>query len=225
MRILSLGCGVNSTALLILKDFDLAVFCDTGGENPETYEYLEKYIKPYCKKHNIRLEEIRREDTLYDHYMSKQIIPTRRFRHCTDKFKIRPLKKFFKQFDTVEVLIGFASDEAHRAKDGCGNTYPLIEMGITREGCKQIIIDAGLPIPIKSGCYFCPFTPKQKWLDLLENHKDLFIKAEKLEKNNKRYPRLTLTNKTLESVRKSKEDQQGLCDYLESCEFCEISTH
>jgi 3'-phosphoadenosine 5'-phosphosulfate sulfotransferase (PAPS reductase)/FAD synthetase len=53
VRILCLGAGVNSTALLVLhqKDvvkFDIAVFADTGGEHPETYAYLENVIKPLC---------------------------------------------------------------------------------------------------------------------------------------------------------------------------------
>ena len=34
--------------------------------------------------------------------------------------------------------------------------YPLIEWGYNLEKCKQIITDAGLPLPVKSACYFCP---------------------------------------------------------------------
>ena len=35
----------------------------------------------------------------------------------------------------------------------------------------------------KSGCYFCMFTPKKKWIELKNNHPDLFQKTLDLEKN------------------------------------------
>ena len=48
---LSLGAGVDTTAILLMPDImdktDFILFADTGGENPETYEYLDKYLKPY----------------------------------------------------------------------------------------------------------------------------------------------------------------------------------
>lgn len=230
-RILSLGVGVNSTALLVLKaqgkvEFDVAVFADTGGEHPETYRYFHEVILPFCMEHEIELARVKSDKPpLYDFYFSKHIIPTRRFRHCTDHYKIKPLKKYAMQKypdEEIQFLIGFATDEAHRAKEDCGSVYPLLELGIDREGCKRVIIEAGLPLPIKSGCYFCPFTKKQGWLNLLNNHKALFVKAEELEKNCSRYPEFTLTNKPLERVRKNVEDQQSLCDWVSKCPICEV---
>ena len=51
---LSLGAGVDTTAILLMPDVmdktDFVMFADTGGENPETYSYLERYIKPYLEK-------------------------------------------------------------------------------------------------------------------------------------------------------------------------------
>jgi len=231
IKVLSLGAGVNSTALLVLKakgkvHFDCAVFADTGGEHPETYRYLQEVITPFCLEHNIELVRVKsKKPPLYEHYFSKNIIPSRRWRHCTDHYKIRPLKKFaLSKFpdEQIQFLIGFATDEAHRVKEGCGNSYPLIELGVDREGCKTIIREAGLPLPIKSGCYFCPFTKKSGWLNLLKSHKNLFVKAEELEKNGSQYPKWTLTNKPLERVRESVEDQQSLCDWVPNCPICEI---
>ena len=45
-HVLSFGGGVNSAALMVVLlreglPFDEAVFADTGGEVPETYQYLE----------------------------------------------------------------------------------------------------------------------------------------------------------------------------------------
>ena len=231
MKILSLGAGVNSTALLVLKsqgkvDFDVAVFADTGGEHPETYQYIEQVIKPFCILHNIPLEIVKREgEDLYEYSLERKIIPTRMFRSCTDKFKIRTLKKHVlrKYLEQgITFLIGISAEEKERAKSGCGNEYPLLDLGIDREGCKKIIQDAGLPIPIKSGCYFCPFTSKKGWINLLKKHPDLYLKAETLEKNCSRYPEFTLSNISLERARKSVEDQKNLCSWISKCEMCEV---
>ena len=232
MKILSLGAGVNSTALLVLKsqgkvDFECAVFADTGGEHPETYQYLEQIIKPFCSFHKIPLAIVKRGglEDLYEYSLKRKIIPTRMFRSCTDNFKIRVLKKYvFKNYpkEIIDWVIGISAEEKKRAKSGCGNCYPLLDLGIDREGCKKIIQDAGLPLPIKSGCYFCPFTPKKGWRNLLKNHPDLYLKAESLEKNCSRYPEFTLSNISLERARKSVEDQKSMCSWISECEMCEV---
>lgn len=36
--------------------------------------------------------------------------------------------------------------------------YPLIDWGLDRQGCKDLIRSVGLPVPPKSACYFCPAT-------------------------------------------------------------------
>ena len=229
MKVLSLGAGVNSTALLVLKaegkvNFDLAIFADTGCEHPETYEYIEKVIKPFCQKHNIQLAIVKREGkNLYEQFWEWHMVPLRRYRICTDHFKIRVIRKYLcKNYgnEQITTLLGIDAGEAHRAKENCGNEYPLIEMGIDRDKCKQIIKDASLPIPIKSGCYVCPFQKVRaiKWLK--RKHPDLFQKAVLLEKNGQHYPKMTIKQgKTLEEVVSKTE----MCDYLgDSCAFCEI---
>ena len=87
--------------------------------------------------------------------------------------------------------LSFATDEAHRAKtsrdDGLENRFPLLEAEVSREGCKDIIRQAGLPIPHRSKCYFCPFQTIAEWKELRMKHPDLFCKAEQLEKRNMDY--------------------------------------
>ena len=230
--ILSLGAGLNSTALLVLKekgkvDFDSAVFSDTGGEHPETYHYLNDVIAPYCKQIGVALFHVKREGlSLYETYYEKHIIPTRMYRHCSDKFKIQPLKQFvIRNFpnQNVQFIIGFCKGEEHRAEKFCLSKFaifPLIDLGIDREGCKQLIKDAGLPIPIKSGCYFCPYTKVKNWRWLQRTHPDLFQKALRLEQNCMRYPDLTLyQSMPLGKVVSKKE----ICDFIsEPCSFCEV---
>lgn len=81
--------------------------------------------------------------------------------------------------------IGFDATEDERAKGGGGTyatgklklcprdglpsyadrydvRYPLREWGITRSVCRDIIVKAGLPIPPKSACFFCPASKQQE---------------------------------------------------------------
>lgn len=41
-------------------------------------------------------------------------------------------------------------------KDRYEIRYPLREWGLTRRDCGKMIADAGLPVPPKSACFFCP---------------------------------------------------------------------
>ncbi len=237
IRILSLGAGVNSTALLVLKalgktDFDVALFANTGAEHPETYRYLTEVIKPFCENNGISLIEIKREgESLYDWAFSRKIVPSRRFRDCTEKFKIRVLRKYvtqnFPDADKIEFLVGIDAGESHRAKICDGYSYPLIDMGIDRKKCIQIIQEASLPVPIKSGCYICPFTKPENWRKLLKNNPELYAKAEALEKNGSRYPEIVLSFEelSLERIRKGIQNQKPMCDFLPSCPLCELENN
>jgi len=55
------------------------------------------------------------------------------------------------------------------------------------DSCKDIIAAHDLPIPMKSGCYICPFQKRQQWIELRRNNPELFCKAQQLEERNKRY--------------------------------------
>ena len=183
MKILSYGAGVNSTAILILYaqgklKVDAVVFADTGAEHPETYAFIDTYIKPLCAKLDLPFHVVS-GGNLYEDYWQKRIIPFRQFRSCTDRYKIRPLKKFVEKTygSDFTFILGIDFGEKNRATryQGINFEFPLIDLHIDREGCKQMIREYGLPIPIKSGCFFCPFTTKTGWLNLLANHKNLFL--------------------------------------------------
>ena len=59
--------------------------------------------------------------------------------------------------------------------------YPLQQLGMAREECIALIVDAGLPVPIKSACFFCPASQKWELWWLAGAHPDLFEKALELE--------------------------------------------
>lgn len=118
--ILSYGGGINSTALLLEwvkqdKQLDLVIFADTGSEMPETYEFIDKYVKPFCKKHKIPFEtafytasnrvvgvkeghwQENERVSIYDYYDYQKAVPSVRQRSCTDKFKVEPIEKYIKK--------------------------------------------------------------------------------------------------------------------------------
>jgi hypothetical protein len=60
--------------------------------------------------------------------------------------------------------------------------HPLIDMRINRLKCAEIILNAGLPIPPKSSCYFCPFMKRRERLEQRENEPILFFRTVLVEK-------------------------------------------
>jgi hypothetical protein len=61
--------------------------------------------------------------------------------------------------------------------------YPLREFGMDREACIREILAAGLPVPIKSACYFCPASKPAELIWLHAVHPDLFMDALRMEEN------------------------------------------
>lgn len=59
--------------------------------------------------------------------------------------------------------------------------YPLREFGMDRIECMAEIIRAGLPVPIKSACTFCPASKPAELVWLHALHPDLFMQALMIE--------------------------------------------
>lgn len=59
--------------------------------------------------------------------------------------------------------------------------YPLREWGWTREICMAQIAAAGLPVPVKSACFFCPSSKEWELFWLAAKHPEHFLRAIKIE--------------------------------------------
>ena len=217
-KILACGVGVQTVAETIrnYNAYDYIVFSDTGSEKPETYWYLKTHLLPFVEKNKINFIVVKNEKylSLYDYCYQHEQVPMRNFRWCTDKFKRQPINKFIKSLgakkaDPVIKAIGISLDESHRLNTFnqmkepkyVKLTYPLIDDKITRDDCYKIIKDANMPVPVKSGCWFCPFAKKEEWRRLKIEKPDLFAQAVALEKHNEKYPERTLKfTKPLEDV-------------------------
>ncbi len=204
---MSFGAGVQTTALMVTDHFDEIVFADTGAEWPETYEYLEKIVLPYVQEHNIKFTVVRGQETLEgklattleDYCLQRRITPSRQHRWCTDRYKIKPIRKYVKaqgwELPATSVM-GISYDEFHRMHTPHWHEYtfeyPLVDKRLTRQDCERIIKEHGLPVPRKSGCYYCPFQRIAMWKELYLNHPDLFGRARQLEEVSKSYPKYVL---------------------------------
>jgi len=184
---LSFGAGINSTALLLMLtetnvEFE-TIFVNHGGCWPETYKYVS-----YLKEEGYEITEIIPEDngchTILEYCYKMHIVPGVKRRFCTDHFLLRPIRRYIEK--PCIMYIGLSADEQHRAhvsgRKSITNEYPLIDAGITREGSKEMISDAGLREPMRSSCYFCPFMGKEAAQSLYRIHPDLFREVVKLEK-------------------------------------------
>lgn len=61
--------------------------------------------------------------------------------------------------------------------------YPLREWDWDRERCIDEIRAAGLPVPVKSACFFCPASKPWELLWLAARHPELFLRAIRMEDN------------------------------------------
>ncbi|TXI25556.1 MAG: phosphoadenosine phosphosulfate reductase [Roseateles sp.] len=59
--------------------------------------------------------------------------------------------------------------------------YPLQDWGIDRVECLRLIASAGLPLPMKSACWFCPASKESEIVWLRDTHPTLFQRALAME--------------------------------------------
>jgi hypothetical protein len=164
-------------------------------------------------------------------------------RACTADFKIHVVDRWLREHDAKKtgaiVGLGISLDEIQRMKPNVDantntwkrNAFPLlmeVPQPLTRQDCINIIVNAGLPIPPKSACYFCPYHRLSKWQEMRQKESALFEKAASLEEliNERRstlglYP-VWFTRKLVPLQQATTALEQGsLFDEDEECEgYC-----
>lgn len=203
-HVLSFGCGVNTVALMIHlineeMPFDDAVFADTGGELPETYDYL-RIATDYLRSHDKDLTIVRSKNgTLYETCSRRRVVPSQLWRWSTRDYKITPIHAYYRSLGCqIHEYMGIAYDEITRMKRSSEpyitTLFPLIDEKLTRADCVKIIENEGLPVPPKSGCYFCPFNNLERWRQLASVHPELYRRAMLLEERSKHFPKQSLVD-------------------------------
>ncbi|HEX4702332.1 MAG TPA: phosphoadenosine phosphosulfate reductase [Pseudonocardiaceae bacterium] len=190
-------------------DVDVALFANVGddSEHPATLRYVREIAIPWATQHGVPvhiLDRVRRDgtrETLFGRLTkpgSRSLpIPVRMSngapgkRSCTSDFKIRVIGKWLKQHGArpdspATVHIGISVDEIERANTRRVEpyervNYPLLDLGMRRTDCARVISYAGLPVPGKSSCWFCPFRRLTAWATMRAEEPDLFERSCQLE--------------------------------------------
>ena len=229
MKILSNGGGVQTFAIQCLVAQgeigkpDLVLFADTGGESSQTYLHIKNVQKPLLAQLGIPFISIKRSpDTLFWHSYNLGVTP--RPPLCSWMFKRDPVNRYLKPLGHHRVMIGISLDEESRgykksAVSWVENIYPLLELELTRADCIDAITRQGLPVPPKSGCWFCPYKRTSQWFDLKRDFPDKFnlaLKMEKdtghtLRKNQQPLNSISLQGKLFEYEYSDMECSTGIC--------------
>ncbi len=190
------------------EPIDLILFADTGAEFPHTYRFL-MIFNDWLAKHGLPfITTVQYRDrngnrlTLEQECLRSGTLPSIAYGHkqCSQKHKIAPQDKFcnhyppcletWKQGQKVVKFIGYDSGEQrryNRSKEYASRSkkydyrYPLVEWGWDRERCKKEIKEAGLPLPGKTSCFFCPSMHKEEILNLQQSYPFLLDRALAIE--------------------------------------------
>lgn len=205
--VVAYGGGVNSTAMLIgMRDRGLRpaliTFADTGGELPETYDFIRCFGKTWESWGFPPGVEVR---TLYQggfeglegQCLRRSELPGLAYgtRSCSIKYKGDPQDKYLKKWAkensvSLPVLkaIGYDAGEGNRAKKLSGVPdlftawYPLVEWVWRREECVEVLKSNGYTNIPKSACFFCPAYKKWEVVKLSRTHPELFARAIQIER-------------------------------------------
>jgi hypothetical protein len=209
--------------------------------------YVRDVAVPYAAEHGIALHWLRKvlrdgtPDTLLARIERSNdlIIPVRlergpMNRKCTGDFKISVAARWLREHgasrrDPAIVGLGISRDEFQRMRTDSGYpyetlTYPLIDLRLDRQDCQNIISRAGLPVPEKSSCFFCPFHRLTDWQRIKRETPDLFDRSVALERTldtravERGYGRARLGRHSGYLDQTVTDDQQSVFDFDDACE-------
>ena len=192
---------------------DAILFADTGGEHPGTYYYLSYFAEWLADVGFPAITTVRRAPTvarngrgtyrtLEENCLINGTLPSLAFgrKACSLKWKVDPMNRWvaawqpaidaWERGERVRRAIGYDAGpkDAKRSWSLTGDArysyeYPLREWGWDRDECEDQIEAAGLYVPRKSACFFCPATQPHELRELAEQRPDLCNRIRRLEEN------------------------------------------
>lgn len=142
LQVLSLGGGVQSSALLLMcidgkfEKPDVVIFSDTGSEMDSTYSTIDS-LEKICKENKIKFHIVGSffsENAtlpgrwkLHEYYLEMGILPMVGNPRCTFNFKIYPVRRKVREIllsmprypigaTQCNMWIGITTDERHRSE-------------------------------------------------------------------------------------------------------------
>jgi hypothetical protein len=191
------SCGANSAiaTYLTIKKYGLEnvdiVYCDTGGEHPDSMRFLMDCEEWYGKKITI-LKNEKYEDHM-DLWVKERFISSPQGARCTVELK-KKVRYSYERLDDIQVF-GYSLDEKHRA-DKFATNFPevttdfiLIEKGIQKKECLGLLAKTGIDIPMmyklgfnNNNCIGCCKGGQGYWNHVRKHFPDWFDRASKIER-------------------------------------------
>jgi len=208
--VLSFGGGVDSTALLAIdldrdRSADLIgisreeldqkfpspshyVFADTGAESDATYRNVHRAGQRLGGRLNI----VRKDgENILEWCLRLGSVPVMPggSHVCSLKYKGEVMAKWAAENGLSPTwIIGIEANEERRAKrfsapkgDLAGYIYPLIDLGLTRDRCVEILVALGWSGVEKSSCVFCPFKSEEELRDMYFGDRKAWADCEAVE--------------------------------------------
>lgn len=198
MIYISLGAGVESSALLAMSSFaahgvpksEMAIFADTQDEPDWVYRQLAALDKlspiPIVRVTAGKLSD----DPII---RVPAFVPNDRggvgplTQNCTRDYKTSVIRREAHRIirqrgqKTATCLIGISVGEADRQKASglqwLEHQHPLVDAALTKSACARYLRSVGWPVPRKSACVFCPWRSDRGWRELKEHDPDGFERA------------------------------------------------
>lgn len=173
-----------------IEPVDHVVFSDTGWEPRAVYEHLAEMRQlvddagvPFHQVSNGNLREAVLGDQtrfagLPVHVRGLQGQQVIGRRQCTNEYKLKPVMAKQRELAglkprqrsnevLMESVIGISLDEIQRMRDGLfpwiRNSYPLVDLRMTRHDCLEYHRVRDLPLPPRSSCIGCPYHSDREW--------------------------------------------------------------
>jgi len=203
--------GVNSTAVLIglaqrgIRP-DFIPCADTKGEKGPSYAYIplmQEWLQsvgfPYI--HIVTRSDYAKtkDPSLEAQCLRLGVLPSLAYgwKTCSLKWKKEPQDRWLRQQLLLQQwwasgqkalkTIGYEQGEEYRAEGKTGDFaydlwFPLLEWGWDRDCCADEIIKAGLPVPPKSACFFCPAMKPYEIIQLGKDEPEKQARALEIER-------------------------------------------
>lgn len=164
---------------------DMMLFADPGSEKAGTYAFIPIFRRwmaeraipsEICRYQPRQFKHWPPYATIAENMLTNATLPSVVFNRgsCSQKWKAaaqdawtaewEPARRCWDADNRVVKLIGYDASprdtQRYHHATGCEDPryeyrYPLREWKWARDRCEQRIVDAGLPLPPKSSCFFC----------------------------------------------------------------------
>lgn len=177
---------------------DIAVIADTEYERSSTWDYLDNVVGPALQSVGVELVRVVKSDyskldllggkagdtLLIPAFTDKGNDIGKLKTFCSAEWKRDVVRRYCTAVHGVKAAtnwIGYSTDEmgrAYKAKHAVKNqgkwqvSFPLIDLGMSRDNCVALVEAMGWPTPPRSSCWMCPNHHMNEWREIKKDKRD-----------------------------------------------------